>query len=425
MYKLAPGHSVSWHDGVIEEPQPFWCVSDAALREVPRRGLAERVWATVEESVLRQLVSDVPVGILLSGGIDSSAIAVSAQRHLQHPLLTFFVGFRQKSFDETPYATLVAREIGSEHHSEIFDEQRMDELLPEALNRLDEPLADHSYLPCYALARLAARHVKVVLAGDGGDELWGGYPTYQAHRYGQLYGRTPKLLRRLLVNGVLPRLPYSPEYQDLLWLARRFCDRWDDDMVRRHMRWMAGTDLPALLEAMPWARDVLPATLRASFAPLRDPLEQVISIDLQTYLPASVLTKADRSSMAHGLEVRPPLLDNELVDLALAIRSDQKVRFGETKHIFKRAAQPHLPRTVVRRRKQGFSIPVWLWIKGPFAPFVEQAFDNPVLWGDGKLCRNTFRRWHGLHQAGRADFGKSLWALIVLDHWVRQHDVQG
>jgi asparagine synthase (glutamine-hydrolysing) len=218
------------------------------------------------------------------------------------------------------------------------------------------------------------------------------------------------------------RLPIDDRYQSLEWKLKRFILRWDDDPHRRHLRWMAGTDLGDLDRAVPDG-GLEPATLRRVVSDPGDPLNAILMLDFTTYLPGSVLTKVDRASMAHGLEVRPPLLDNEMIDWAFAIASHRKLRGGVAKAIFKRAAASHLPRQIVHRGKQGFSIPLASWLRGPLRSHVEGALDSPVLWEGRALNREVFRAWNDRHQARLTDYSKPLWALVVLDRWARRERI--
>ena len=331
--KLPPGHTVVWERGRLAAPRAFWQVPLAPGSAVVRGAdgpLAEELWRRLGDAVQAQLVSDVPVGIFLSGGVDSSCVAALAARRAPGRMKAFSIGFDTKTFDESDYARLVARRLGVEHIVETLSEKTLLDVLDPALDRLDEPLGDPSYLPTFLLSRLAARHVKVVVGGDGGDELWAGYPTYRAHRYAAIYGKIPAPLRALLVTQAIDRLPVDHRYQSLEWKLRHFTKRYDDDRVRRHLRWMSALDLPDLATALGRTGNgdgLEPATL-ATHLPSDggDWLNQILALDFTTYMPGSVLTKVDRASMAHGLEVRPPLLDNQVVDWAFGLSSRYKLR---------------------------------------------------------------------------------------------------
>jgi asparagine synthase (glutamine-hydrolysing) len=423
--KLPPGHTVVWQDGRLEAPRPYWRLRlDAAPPPAEDDDArAQRLWRAIEASVEAQLVSDVPVGIFLSGGIDSSTVAAAAARTSRMRMTAFAIGFEDPTFDESGYARTVADKLGVELVTETLGADNLLEIADAALDRLDEPLADPSYLPTFLLSRLAARHVKVVLGGDGGDELWAGYPTYKAHRMAAIYAAVPRLVRSRLVLPAVGALPVADRYQSLEWKLRRFTERWDDDRVARHLRWMSNVDLPELGAAIPAARGLTPATLAAGreLPATGDWLNGILSLDFQTYLPGSVLTKVDRAAMAHGLEVRPPLLGNALVDLAFGLPSRDKLRGNTSKFLLKRAVRGQIPDEVIDRRKKGFGIPLAAWIRGPLAARVQAVVDESPLWDLGCADRSVFARWLDEHRGRRRDRSKPLWALYVLDRWLRRN----
>jgi len=251
--KLAPGGFLEWAGGAVAEPRAFWSMRTGPADDSPGTAAeaAAKVIDRLDAAVAAQLVADVPVGIFLSGGIDSSLVTALAARHARHPLTTFSIGFADAEFDESRYARQVAAHVGTRHVEQTYSEAELLQTFEDATGCLDEPLADPSILPTYALSKLAARHVKVVLSGDGGDELWGGYPTYKAHRLAAVYRRVPAAARRALIAPAVARLPVARGYQSFDWKAKRFVLRWDDGPVRRHLRWMSNLDLPDLALAIP------------------------------------------------------------------------------------------------------------------------------------------------------------------------------
>jgi asparagine synthase (glutamine-hydrolysing) len=418
--KLRPGHFLVWENGVLSEQQPFWRPrSPRSPVGATARELAHELWSKLDAAVERQLLADVPIGIFLSGGIDSSAVATLAAARSKRPMKAFSVAFDDATFDESAHARKVARNIGVEHIVETLRERDLLDVVESAVGRLDEPLADPSYLPTYLLSRLAAREVKVVLGGDGGDELWGGYPTYRAHAHARIYARMPESVRRRIIEPLIERLPIDDRYHSLEWKLRRFTRRFDDDPVTRHLRWMSSVDLPDLPLALPFASGLLPETTRTPLPSTSDALHRILVLDFSTYLSGSVLAKVDRASMAHGLEVRPPLLDNEMIDFAFSIPSSYKLRGGTVKALFKRAARGHVPDDIVARPKKGFGIPLAAWMRGALAEPVRAIIDQSPAWDSGLLARETFRTWNAEHQEKRADRSRPLWALLVLDRWLR------
>lgn len=417
--KVPAGHYVEWKLGRLSEPEPYWQLTIGSVdASLPPEAIAEQTWARLGRAVERQLMADVPIGVFLSGGIDSSCVAVLAQQKSERRLKTFSIAFEDPTFDESTYARIVAAQIGSEHVEERLGAGNLLDIVDVALSRLDEPLADPSYLPTFLLSRLASQHVKVVLGGDGGDELFGGYPTYRAHRYARLFRLLPG--RGAPLRGLLAGLREQDGYQSLEWKLKRFVLRWDDDRVRRHLRWMSNLDLADLARGVPSTAGQLPAAFDGAHTVTRDWLDAVLALDFSTYLPGSVLTKVDRASMAHGLEVRPPILDGEMVDWAFSLPSALKLHRGRSKYILKLAAAGHLPQRILHRPKKGFGIPLRPWLRGPLRERIARALEPSPLWDSGLLDHDAFRDWARLSAARRGDYSRALWALLVLDEWVRR-----
>ncbi len=419
--KLGPGEYVEWQVGRLTEPRQYWRLTFREAPVAPRQELARQTWAHLERAVERQLMADVPLGVFLSGGIDSSCVAVLAQQRSRRRLKTFSIAFEDPTFDESAHARVVAQAIGSEHVEERLSVANLLDVVDFALARLDEPLADPSYLPTFLLSRLASQHVKVVLGGDGGDELFGGYPTYLAHDYARIARFLP--VRAGAVQTVVGSLRERDRYQSLEWKLKRFILRWDDDPRRRHLRWMSNLDLDDLRRGLPTTAGVPPSPLDGDFEDTRDWLNRLLALDFRTYMPGSVLTKVDRASMAHGLEVRPPLLDNDMIDWAFSLPSSLKLRHRTTKYLLKLAAKGHLPEAIIRRPKKGFGIPLRAWIRGPLRDRVARALEPSALWDSGLLDRGAFQRWATMSAERRGDHSKALWALVVLDEWVRREAI--
>lgn len=416
--KLAPGHFATWQAGALSEPAPYWELTFGDAPRASPRELGRQTWERLGRAVERQLMADVPLGVFLSGGIDSSCVAALAQQRASRRLKTFSIAFEDPTFDESEHARVMARAIGSEHVEQRLRADNLLGIVDEALGCLDEPLADPSYLPTFLLSRLASQHVKVVLGGDGGDELFGGYPTYRAHAFARLarwlpLGAPPL---RALIGGLRER----DHYQSLEWKLKRFVLRWDDDPRRRHLRWMSNLDLDDLRRGLPATAGSLPSPLDGEGGGGGDALGRLLALDFSTYLPGSVLTKVDRASMAHGLEVRPPLLDNAMIDWAFSLPSSLKLRGGTTKYLLKLAATGHVPAAIIRRPKKGFGIPLRAWLRGPLRERVTRALEPSALWDCGLLDRAAFQGWARMHAERRGDHAKALWALVVLDAWVRR-----
>ena len=424
--QLPPGSWLEYRAGGSSAPRRYWSLEDVPpAREESESARVDTLSRLLTEAVALQLVSDVPVGAFVSGGIDSSLVAALAARTVERPLQTFSIAFRETDHDERSHARELARFIGSEHVEQEIDESSLLEAFDAALACLDTPLGDPSIVPTYLVSRLAQGHVKVVLGGDGADELWAGYPTYLAHRAGEAYAQVPAVVRRSVVNPILSRLPVSFRYQSLEWKAKRFALRFDEDPLVRHLRWMSATDIDDLADAFPGTGDVPPGSFAAldSVASLA-PGNRLLGLDFSTYLPGSVLSKVDRASMACGLEVRPPLLDDALVSFAFGLPFSSKLHRLTTKCLLKKAAARFLPASIIGRKKKGFSVPLAAWLRGPLRPRVTSCLRDSPVW-EATLSRDVFARWAEEHFAMRVDRSKPLFSLLVFDDWMRRTGVTG
>ncbi len=417
--KLAPGELMLGRVGQAWERRSYLPTEEVPDGPAPT---STELWSTLGDAVESQLMSDVPLGVFLSGGLDSSCIAALAARRSKSRLQAFCIAFDDASFDESAHARRMSAHLGLEHVEEKVGEAALLENIDRVLDHLDEPLGDHSIVPTDLLCRLAARHVKVALGGDGADELFGGYPTYRAHvHHARLLRPITPLFRSARARGLLERIPASDRYQALDWKVKRFLGRWDDDTRTRHLRWMSALDLPELREAM-GARFVRPATLGEHVGGA-DPIALATGLDFRTYLPGSVLTKVDRASMAHGLEARPPFLDESVVALARRVPSRDKLRGSTGKWLLREASRDSLPPAILERGKHGFSVPLAAWLRGPLAPRLRAILADSPCWS--VLERGAFQRFADAHAARRGDHQKGLWALIVLDAWMRARGVDG
>lgn len=426
--KLGPGERlVVRADGSLDGPERY------VSPELPEVSLgvdepptADELRETLADAVEAELMSDVPLGVFLSGGVDSSMIAALAKaRGRGRSLTAFSIAFEEASFDESAHARRVALHLGLPYVEETLGTPRMLETLDTILDGLDEPMADPSIVPTYHLAALAARHVKAALGGDGADELFGGYPTYRAHAGpARLLGPPVLGARRIFgearLAAWLDAIPASEGYQSLDWKLKRFAGRFDDDVVRRHLRWMSSLDLPALERVM-GARFVPPPSLTAAHPRLHAPALTAMALDFATYLPGSVLTKLDRATMAHGLEARAPFLDERVLAIARRTPLRAKIRGHVGKAILRDAARPLLPAVILDRPKHGFSVPLAAWLRGPLAPRLDALLGDSPVWT--LLERAPVERMVRAHRARRGDFAKGLWAIYVLDRWMRRTSV--
>ena len=413
--KLRPGTSLSWKDGQVTL-RTDWRRRYGGSR-LSAGEASRQLWELLRSAVERRLMSDVPLGVFLSGGIDSSAV-LAAMCEVVEParIHTFSIGFAEKGYDESSDAALVAEHFGVQHRVQMLDGERLLGLLPEILDHMDEPLADHSLIPTYALCKFARQHVTVALGGDGGDELFAGYDTFLAERVARPWMRAPALLRRA-VGGLVGLLPPSGADMSLQFRASRFVRGLDPDPLVRQQRWF-GSFLPeeaaALVPGAGSAADVYEDLLA-----IERPQGEQAGLELwtSTYLPDDVLTKVDRASMAVSLEARAPLLDPELAAFAHSLPYHMKLHGLTRKWILKRALRGKLPGSVLRKRKQGFRPPSVDWLRGPLRAEVERLLEPQRLARGGVLDPQGAARIAREHLTGEQDHRKQVWALYVLERW--------
>src|SRR5712664_1125708 len=412
--KLQPAHALTW--SVAEGTQRlrrYWSpelgVGDGR-RNLDEEG--ERLRTVLRESVRKELISDVPLGVFLSGGIDSSAVA-AMMTELGGEVKSFSVGFADRSFDESSYARQVARHLGTDHRELTLEPEMLLGLIPKLPTLLDEPLGDASIIPTYLLAEFTRRHVKVALGGDGGDELFAGSPTLQAHRLAEYYMRAPRVLREGLVEPVVRRLPVSRGNLSFDFRAKRFVSGAGYPVAERHQRWMgsfAAEERSALL-----SREV---RYKVELDPAHaDPLNQVLMLDMRLYLENDILVKLDRASMMASLEGRVPLLNNDFVEYATRLPLDMKLRGLRSKFLFKRALRGLLPDTILNRPKKGFGIPVANWFRGPLKEQMLSVLSPERVAREGFFDVTAVARLVSDHLEGRRDNRKQLWTLFAFELW--------
>jgi asparagine synthase (glutamine-hydrolysing) len=379
--------------------------------------------------VRQHLVSDVPLGVFLSGGIDSSTVAAFATRHFGRRLKTFSIGFADPSFDESSHARRVAQALGADHHEEVLDPRGALDLVAQLPELLDEPLGDASLIPTFLLSRFTRRSVTVALSGDGGDELFAGYPTYQAHRLARAVELLPRWIRRQLVRPVVERLPVSLNNLSLDFKLKRFLEGMDYADVERHAVWL-GSFTPAdqreLFTSDALGRMEAPPSYAAfheilAHAPSAQGLERMLYLDLKGYLGEGVLTKTDRASMACSLEVRVPLLDRRVVELAASLTMALKLHGLTTKYILKRALAGILPRETLARPKKGFGIPLGHWFRGALRPLVRETCGADAIRRGGLFRPETVARLLSEHESGRHDHRKKLYTLLAFQLWASRY----
>ena len=422
--KLPAAHTLTLEDGVVEIKR-YWRLSYVTHQPVPDKDeAASHLADLLGDSVRMRLVSDVPLGVLLSGGVDSSTVAALAVRASSEVVKTFSISFAETSFDESKYARAVAKFLGTDHHEERLSVDLAANLVGEIGSWMDEPFSDPSLLPTYLLSRFTRKHVTVALGGDGGDELFAGYPMYFGHRLASVYGKLPALLRRGLIEPLVGRLPINTANISFDYKARRFVAGAGYDEVTRHHIWF-GSFMPSEQEHL-LTDEVKRVTDPDIYRDARrivaecdadNTMERMQCVDTQLYLAEDILTKVDRASMAVSLEVRAPFLDPRVAEFAASLPADYKLRGRTTKYILKRAAAPLLPDFVTRRGKKGFGVPVAEWIKGSLRPLARDLLSPERIRRSGLFDPEYVTRLMDEHERGFANHRKPLWTLLMFELW--------
>ncbi|MCZ6636133.1 MAG: asparagine synthase (glutamine-hydrolyzing) [bacterium] len=392
------------------------------------KDLLEDLRTGLSEAVRTHLVSDVPVGVLLSGGLDSSALVAFASHHLEDRVRTFSIGFQESDFNELDYARTVAKAFDTEHRELIVEPHMVQDVAETLVGVLDEPLADASVIPTYLVSQLARQDVKVVLSGDGGDELFGGYRTYKAYRIAQVYRKVPGIVRRG-IRELVQALPASEKDFDLVFQAKKFTAGVEAAPEIANTLWWGayGEDLKSQLLS-----DDVKASLATyePFAPIfehlktcsaPDALDRIFYLDLKLYLQDGLLVKVDRASMANSLEVRLPFLDHPFVEFATGIPNDLKVRGLHTKYLLRKALRPLVPPAIWKRGKRGFDLPLGRWLRGELREFARDALLGGGLEDSGLFQPGFIRQICDEHFAGRHNHRQLLWPLIVFANWRQQY----
>ena len=418
--KLPAGHVLVWEDGAVSldryaRPGP---AAAAELRTGDEAELVEEVRARLRDSVRAHLLSDVPVGVLLSGGVDSAALAALAAQETPEPVHTFTIGFAERSFDERDDARRVAEWYGTEHH-ELLVRPDPELLLRALADAFDEPFADSSALPTYLVSQLAAEHVKVALSGEGGDELFGGYYTYAADLFADRVAPLARIARPLV-----EALPASTRKASLDYKAKRFVRAAHLPPLERHHGWkeIFSADARAELTGRRAAFDPVDV-YRARYGETAGApeLARLQDVDFGVYLVDDLLVKTDRASMAHSLEARVPFLDPLVTNLAFALPTRQKVRGLAKKVLLRKAVEPLVPAEVVHGRKRGFSIPAAAWLRGELEPFARETLAAETLARQGFFRPEPVARLLDEHAAGREDWSRQLWGLLAFTLWYERH----
>ncbi len=421
--KLEPGHWLRWRRGTIET-QRYWLPDFSKKLKISESEAGERAVSLLREAVKLRLISEVPLGAFLSGGVDSSAIVALMAQESPTPVKTFSIGFEEQDFSELHHARRVAEHIGAEHHEFIVKPDAL-EVLPMLVEHYGEPYADSSAIPTYYVARETRRHVTVALNGDGGDETFAGYERYAAMRLAERYHKLPRLLRQSVIEPSVAAFPASGGFRSRAVRFQRFLRAASMPRVDRYLRWVSAFDETAKRELYTddFARQIAPHKTADVLAPWfarangAGIVDATLLTDTMTYLPNDLLAKVDIATMAVSLEARSPFLDHHVIEFAASLPENLKLRGLTTKYLLKRVLGKLLPQENLKRPKMGFGVPIGHWFRGPLEGFLRET----VL-SDKAMRRNLFkpeivRRFVDEHTAGRADYAHQLWTLLMLELW--------
>ncbi len=424
--KLPPGNMLIFSEGNLHISQ-YWNINLGRSENIKPKQLFEyerELLSVLKNAVQKEMVSDVPIGVLLSGGIDSSVIAALMSEVSPGNIKSFSIRFDDPSFDESNYARQVAQYLQTKHHELTVTPKLVMESVENITEFLDEPLGDSSVVPTFLLSNFTRNHVKVALGGDGGDEIFAGYSTLQAHRLVEYYEYFfPGFIRHRIIPWIVDRLPVSFDNISFDFKVRRFIAGRGVPVIIRHHNWLGSFTVQQkekLLE--PWTQLKEKDTYQIAFehqynSQAKSALNQLLYCDIKLYLEGDILPKVDRASMANSLEVRVPFLNHTLVEYAANLPHSLKLRGLTTKYILRKAMKGKLPDNILRRGKKGFNMPVAKWITGPLRPLVEEMLSKNRLQRDGFFNPDYVQKLLKEHINGQQDHRKLIWTLLMFQLW--------
>ncbi len=437
--QLAPAHYLLVENGAIKS-QRYWDLPTPAssLAELGQSEteLAEELESLLSAAVARRMISDVPLGVFLSGGIDSSIVAGLMARHSPRPIKAFSIGFTEASYDESRYARVVAKAFGAEHHERILDASECAEELPKIVSAMDLPMADASCAPTWLLSRLTREHVTVALGGDGADELWAGYEHYIGYQIALYFNRLPQWLRSSLIPWLAHKLPSPANYINPRLAVETFlrgvsAPDWlrvqtmltalnlEDQRNILAQDWLAAQNLESFLETESLFEPTKVQFEHWQPENIASPLARAFHVYVRQFMLDDILVKVDRCSMLHSLEVRAPFLDRSVAEFAARLPINCKLRGFKRKYLLKKAFAKLLPEQILQRNKRGFQIPVAQWLRGKMRPLMEDLLSESSLARQGIFNPKAIRKMLDAHISGSQDLRKGLWTLIVLQLWLR------
>jgi asparagine synthase (glutamine-hydrolysing) len=422
VHKLAPGHWLKFKNNTVETQQ-YWDFSFQSETKVKsEKEYVEELNSLLEEAVRVRLISEVPLGAFLSGGVDSSTIVGLMSRILEQPVKTFSIGFNEDSYNELKFARLAAKHFGTEHHEFVVTPD-LYEIVHELVWHFDEPFADQSSLPTYMLSKMAREYVTVVLSGDGGDELFAGYTRYLTDQKRSGFAKLPKFLRQNVLQTVSANLPHGA-------IGRNFLHNISLEPLERYIN--SVSQISKFNRSALYSADFR-QTMNGTFGfgeqlfqkfaetvSTGNPIDSLLYLDSKTYLPGDILTKVDRMTMATSLEARVPLLDHKLIEFVTRIPADLKLKGRTTKYIFKQAVRGLVPNEILDRPKQGFGVPIEHWINQQLRQQIRADLIGQRLKNRGLFDLKYINLLLDEHERGRRDHSPELWILWMLELWFRK-----
>ncbi|MDQ3711629.1 MAG: asparagine synthase (glutamine-hydrolyzing) [Acidobacteriota bacterium] len=424
IYKLPAAHLLILEKGEVKTRR-YWNLTFHKNGNTPSvEKAATDLRELLADAVRMRLVSDVPLGILLSGGVDSSTVAAFATQFSTERVKTFSIGFEEDSFDESKFAREVAAHLGTEHYEDKLSVERAADLISEIGTWLDEPMSDGSLLPTFLLSRFVRKYVTVALGGDGGDEIFAGYPMYFGHKMARVYDQIPRILRTGVIEPIVNNLPVSTKNLSFDYKAKRFVAASKYDAVTRHHSWFGSFSIDQQNDLL--TKDILAQTSNDIYKGAKDLLkitdapteiERMQFLDMNFYMAEDILTKVDRASMAVSLEVRAPFLDPRVAQFAASLPLEYKLKGNKGKYILKKAVEPLLPKSILQRPKKGFGIPIAEWLKGRLNPLMHDLLAPERLKNQGLFDEKFVQKLIKEHETSTASHHKQLWTLLVFQLW--------
>ncbi|MHC4476794.1 MAG: asparagine synthase (glutamine-hydrolyzing) [Planctomycetota bacterium] len=420
--KMPPGHfMVANHRGVTLHH--YWHPEEVEEENRPENEATEKLYSLLKDAVRLRLRSDVPFGAFLSGGIDSGSIVGLMSELLDNRVRTFSIGFENQSYNELKYARQVAALFDTDHTEHTLNPSAI-ELIEEIIDHLDDPIGDFSVFPTYLVSKMAREKVKVILSGDGGDELFGGYDTYLAQKAFGYYSKIPSMVRKHLIVPMLNMFPPTDQKKGIINKLKRFTEGARYPEEYEHFRWMI--HMNPVTNGNVFCNEIgrgINVADGCQFVPRYlnsnrlNGLNRSMFLDIKTYLVDNILVKVDRMSMARSLEVRVPFLDHRVVEFALSVPPDLKIKRFKTKYLLKKMARRFLPENIVNRPKQGFSIPIKNWLKGPVKPMMTDLLSHDRLTREGILNPDYVNTLMKEHIQNKENHSHRLWSLMLYQLW--------